>query len=246
MAGKKDLDNIPRGNTIPGVSRLVVKRLFAFLREKHNARVLDIPCGKGEFLDSLKRMKPDAVTIGADIKIPNDSFSHKFHQIDASQPLAIDRSVKFDAISCISGVMEFDNTLLFFEQIGDLLSPEGEFLVTNDNLLTVRDRTLYFLFGRFRQYRHSTRSGTPTWKIIPLQNLIRILSEARFKVVRIIYVSPKLTEWLWLPLAIPIYLAQYAYVKFANVDVEEQMVREMFPFISLLSRHYVLVCRPKS
>ena len=76
--------------------------------------------------------------------------------------------------------------------------------------------------------------------------MLRILSDAQFRVTRIIYVPPKLTEWLWLPLALPIYIAQYIYLKFSDKDIEKEKIREMFPFVSLLSRHYILICRPKS
>jgi SAM-dependent methyltransferase len=245
MAEGKKLDNIPRGNTAPGVTRLIAEGLFSSLREKKKALVLDIPCGKGEFLNVLKSNLPDVETIGADINIPNGAFNYKFHQIDAVRPFKIDPKEKFDAITCISGVMEFDNTLSFFEQIRDLLDSDGEFFVTNDNLLSIRDRLLYFLFGRFRQYRHSIKSGTTTWKIIPLQNMLRILSDAQFRITRIIYVPPKFTEWLWLPLALPVYIAQYIYLKFLDKGIEKEKIREMFPFVSLLSRHYILICRPK-
>ncbi|HYJ90696.1 MAG TPA: hypothetical protein VEV84_05260 [Pyrinomonadaceae bacterium] len=214
-------------------------------RDLASSVIFDVPCGKGEFLDVIKKYFPKCRTMGADIVKPAEC-AHEFYQFDAQETTGVNGIKDCEVVTCISGVMEFDNTLLFFEKIHGLLSRQGEFLVTNDNLLTVRDRLLYLFFGRFRQYRHSTQSGAPTWKIIPLQNMIRILSDAQFDVVRIIYVPPKFTEWLWLPLAFPIYLAQYAYVQIADIDVDGQTIREMLPFVSMLSRHYILVCCPKT
>jgi len=238
------LKDIPRGNTAPGVARLVLERVTASSCGPANFRVLDIPCGKGEFLDTLKRVIPNAETTGADLNLP-PNFDHTFLPIDASRPFAADFHQNFTAITCISGVMEFDNTLSFFEQIREVLADDGEFVVTNDNLLSVRDRLLYLLFGRFRQYRHAVKSGTPTWKILPLQNLVRILADAGFDTCKITYVPPKSAEWLWLPLATLVYVTQFVYIQMESSDVDKLTLREMFPFRSLLSRHYILVCRPK-
>src|SRR4029078_9949994 len=116
---------------------------------------------------------------------------------------------KFRVITSISGVTEFDNTQQFFEQLKPYLDPEGILIVSNDNVFSVRNRILFLLFGRFRQTHLFMGNEELTWKIIPLQNLTRILYEGGFEIAEVRYVPAKASEWLWLPLAVLIYIFQY-------------------------------------
>ena len=141
--------------------------------------------------------------------------------------------------------MEFDNTLSFFERLKESLAENGLLVVTNDNLLSVRDRILYLLFGRFRQYRLFIQTNEPTWKILSLHNLLRILSEAGFSIAEIKYVPTKKSEWIWLPFALPIYTFQYLYLRFGEKEIPFAEKYKLYPFSSLLARHYIVVCRLK-
>lgn len=60
--------------------------------------------------------------------------------MDASRSFNVFPPTKFDLVLSVSGVMEFDNTLQFFEQCKNHLNVGGMFLVSNDNLMSVRDR----------------------------------------------------------------------------------------------------------
>jgi hypothetical protein len=84
-----------------------------------------------------------------------------------------------------------------------------------------------------------------TWKIIPLQNLTRILYEAGFEIDDVKYVPAKLSEWLWLPMAALIYIFQYMYFAFAETGTKFSSKTALYPFASLISRHYVLICRAR-
>ncbi|MEP6901271.1 MAG: methyltransferase domain-containing protein [Actinomycetota bacterium] len=239
------LDKIQRGNTSPGVNREIIKYLLSLNKDFAGDYFLDIPCGEGTFLQAVKDFFPNSKTVGGDVCSPPTAFSHHFLPIDAQRNFSIKTEKKFKIITSISGVMEFDNTLSFFEQIKENLTENGLLIVTNDNLLSVRDRILYLLFGRFRQYRLFIQNGKPTWKIITLQNLLRILAEAGFEMAEIKYVPAKKSEWIWLPFALPIYAFQYLYMRFGEKETSFAEKRELYPFSSLLSRHYVVVCSVK-
>ena len=245
MAGTTQFETILRGNTAPGVNRWVIEYLSA-ADCTDEAKLLDIPCGDGTFLDAVKRVFPKMRTYAADIAHPGRDFGHGFFQIDARRGLAAEITEKFDVITCISGVMEFDNTLSFFESLRAIVTPECLLIVTNDNLLSVRDRILYLLFGRHRQYKLAIAHYAPTWKILPLQNLDRILSDAGFEVKKIRFVRPGRKEYFWLPLAALIYPFQFLYLKLAEGSADRRRKLEMYPFISLLSRHYVVICTPRT
>jgi len=239
-------DGILRGNTCPGVNRTIIEYLLSLKKDLAGEVFFDVPCGEGEFLQAVRSFFPNAKTLGADIKIPLLKFSHDFLQVNGQEKFSLELTEKAEVITCISGVMEFDNTVLFFEQLRKNLNEKGILIVTNDNLLSVRDRVLYLLFGRFRQYQLFIRNDQPTWKIIPLQNLLRILDESRFEIVEIKYVPVKTAELLWLPLAVLIFLFQTLYLRFAEKQIGYDEKTSRYPFASLLARHYIIVCRIKS
>ncbi len=240
------LENIPRGNTCKGVNREVIKYLLSLKTDFAGEYFLDLPCGEGEFLKAVHDFFPHSKRVGGDIRLPSGFFSPEFLQVDARRGIDQQNNRKYKVITCISGVMEFDNTLNFFESVKENLEENGSFLLTNDNLLTVRDRLLYLLFGRFRQFKLTIDNHQPTWKILTLQNLLRILHEAEFEVVKIKYIPVRPGEWTWLPFALLIYLFQGLYMAFAEKKTPFPQKSSRYPFTSLLSRHYILVCRRKS
>ena len=244
MSLAEKLDQIPRGNTCPGVNCAIIEYLLESNDDLIGEAVLDVPCGNGEFLDVIKAFFPACDTFGADIAPPENTAGHSFLRTDLSGTGKLDLGRKFRLVTSISGVMEFDNTLNFFEKIREQIDENGMFIVTNDNLLSARDRILYLLTGRLRQYPLFTDRDAPTWKILPLQNLLRILNDAGFDVSEIRYVPAKWTEWFWLPVAGPIYLTQLLSFLFGKKDVPFNEKAARYSFASLFSRHYFIVCRP--
>lgn len=244
MSSREKLDQIPRGNTAPGVNRAIIEYLLEAKSKYAAALVLDVPCGNGDFLDSLKAFFPNASTFGADVNPAADS-DHTILKVDVSTGDWLNVDTKFDLITCISGVMEFDNTLSFFKQLRQCITGDGVLIVTNDNLLSIRDRVLYLFGGRFRQYPMFVADDAPTWKILPLQNLLRILNDAGFDAGEVRYVPAKWTEWLWLPAAFPIYLIQCLVFFLGKRQMTYKEMAARYPFASLLSRHYFVVLRPK-
>lgn len=231
------LKNVPRGNTCPGVNEIILEHILNV--SGNDLALLDIPCGKGEFLDAVKDARPSTMTVGVDISVPSKGFRHAFVRADLSTNETLDLERRFEIVTCISGVMEFDNTRAFFEKLRPLIDVDGELIVTNDNLLSVRDRFSYALFGRFRQYRLRWSIGEPTWKVVTITNLLRVLADAGFEAREIKYVSPSAAEWLWLPIAIVIFGLQ----RLSNTGDGSLKI---LPFLSLFSRHYILFCRVKA
>lgn len=235
-------DQIPRGNTAPGVHRSVIEYLAASGLDLSGQTVLDVPCGNGEFLDTLKVFFPNAAAFGVDIDAPENASDHHILKVDLSEPGRLDLDIKFRLITSISGVMEFDNTLNFFRQLRRHIADDSMLIVTNDNLLSARDRSLYFFSGRFRQYPMFVGRDAPTWKIVHLENLLRILYDAGFNASEVRYVPSKWTEWLWLPVALPVYLIQSLSFAFCKNGPPYKEKAARYPFASLFSRHYFVVC----
>jgi SAM-dependent methyltransferase len=244
MDAQAKLDAIPRGNTCPGVNRAVIEYLLFLKEDLAGKSVLDVPCGRGEFLKIIKTFFPGCHSFGADISLSDDRSDHVLIEADLSDDKPLDFETNFSIVTSISGVMEFDNTLNFFRKVRERIDESGIFIVTNDNLLSARDRVLYFLTGRLRQYPLFAENDSPTWKILPLQNLLRVLYDAGFDATEIKYVPAKWTEWLWLPIALPIYLFQNLAFAIEKKGPRYSKKAERYPFASLFSRHYFLVCRP--
>lgn len=231
------LEAIPRGNTCKGANRLVTEFLLAEFDPNESLSLLDVPCGNGEFLDTVHEFFPSFVTTGADLREPAKQFGHRFITFNGEKPpVAAER---FDAVTCISGVMEFDNTLAFFEHVRAMLADKGIFIVTNDNILSVRDRLMYLFGGRFGQYPFRTKRDGSAWKIIHAQNLVQLLDDAGFAVEKLEYVPALGPNWIWIVLALPLFLLQ-------SFGDNEPIKRQIFSLRSFMSRHYAIVCRPKA
>ena len=127
-------------------------------------------------------------------------------------------------------------------QCAQRLRPGGLLLVSNDNCLTVRDRLSYLLLGKTRRFQMFVDTEAPTWKLIPLYNLLRVLDMAGFRLRRLEYVSSGWKDWLLLPLALMVYPVQRLYIRLTRNPMSLAQKRYMYPFKSLLCSHYVVFC----
>jgi len=242
MTLKEKLAGIPRGMTARGVHRAILEYLIEQGPIWDKKNILDLPCGQGELVGTLRNFFPDARVFGADMQLPNNLSKTNFAQVDASSVFNIFPSEKFDLITSVSGVMEFDNTLQFFEQCENMLNESGTFIVSNDNVMTVRDRLSFFWLGKFRQYSIFTKQEYPTWKVITIYNMIRILEDAGFKIKEIRYCAVRGKDYFMLPIAMLIYPIKFLYIQFAKHGMAVELRNKMYPFASLLHRHYFIVC----
>ncbi len=236
------LDHIPRGNTSRGVHQAIIEYLLQSKDGFKGKAMLDIPCGDGTLLSSLRRYFPQAILRGSDLQKPHSLEPQDFRVIDANQPFTIFSNTSFDCIFSVSGVMEFDNTLQFFIQCRKHLKDNGCFIVTNDNVTGIRDRISYFWFGKPKQYPLFVTQSQPTWKVIPLSNMVRILQDAGFRIRQIRYVACRWKDWIALPLALLIYPIQFWHQEQVASALPNTLQQEMYPFRSLLSRHYIIIC----
>lgn len=236
------LDSIPTGLTCKGVHRAVIEHLIDEGQDMTHKNMLDIPCGNGDLISSLRLFFPKADVRGCDLEKPAMLTVDEFAFVDANRSFTVFPDRKFDYVFSVSGVMEFDNTGQFFESCYNHLREGGQFIVTNDNLVTVHDRIAYFWLGKARQFQIFVTQGQVTWKLIPVHNLLRILRDAGFKVRRLDYVSIEPKDWLLLPVALLIYPIQLAYIRLTRNEMPLAEKLSMYPFRSLLCRHYIIVC----
>jgi len=235
---------VPRGNTCRGVNERI-GQIFEKRDWNLNGKdFLDLACGEGEFLRYLAVKYPEVRAKGADRQFFCDNQrSPPIAKANLEEPFRVFEQICFDFVICISGVMEFDNTLQFFRCCREHLKPGGYFLVTNDNVATVRDRLTFFFCGKPRQFPLFTQPGQATWKILHIQNMVRNLLEAGFRIDEIHYTPVFRKDLLFIPIALLIYLWQEKIVMNSTHGAPSPWGRMMYPFSSLISRHYIIVCQ---
>ena len=237
-----EMTSIPTGMTCAGVHRTVIEHLLHEDGPTSEKRILDIPCGNADLMWSLRSFFPGADVRGCDLTKPSTLHDDDFSSVDASRPFHVFPERKFDRIVSVSGVMEFDNTLQFFETCHAHLKENGHLVVTNDNVVAMRDRISYLLLGKTRRFQMFVDIEAPTWKLIPLYNLLRVLDMAGFRLRRLEYVSSGWKDWLLLPLALLVYPVQQLYIRLTRNPMSLAQKRHMYPFKSLLCSHYVVFC----
>lgn len=241
MHSKNLLEQIPRGITARGVHKSIITYLLESKTAEFNGRILDIPCGHGHLMSTLSTFFPNAEVKGGDISKPDAVLDQDFQLVNANNAFDFLNGKKFDLIMSVSGVMEFDNTLQFFNSCKKHLNADGKFIVTNDNTVSIRDRLSFLFFGKVRQYSNFVNQGDPTWKVIPIHNMVRILKDAGFNILEIRYISIKPKDWLMLPLACFFYPLQYFQMKWSRSTMRQSDRKAMYPFRSFLYRHYFIV-----
>ena len=242
MTQDSRLASIPKGNTCGGVHTAVIEHLLASGRDMSGATMLDVSCGQGELISTLGKFFPGSDVRGCDLTKPKNLSAENFSPVDANRIFRVFPGMKFDFVFSVSGVMEFDNTLQFFETVHHHLKDRGQFIVTNDNILAMRDRIAYFWLGKVRQYQLFLSQGDPTWKVIPIHNMVRILQDAGFRIREVKYVSVKPKDWMLLPLALLVYPIQRLYTRFCRSSMRLFERSALYPFRSLIYRHYLIIC----
>lgn len=235
---------IEKGNTQPGVNKAIIEFLQKNFRDpQHAFSLFDIPCGSGEFLRSLKRYFPNANILGQDLyATPVDEIKSCFIRGDAKDFSSV-KNKKFDVITSVSGVMVFDDITGLFANASANLNSSGIFIVTNDNVLTLRDRISFLFFGRLKRFKLLYSRDEGNWNLLLIQALWRLFIQNNFKIEKIIYTTIRTEDFFLLPFAIFLYPFQLLYLFFARSELTFRERVALFPFTSLLARHYVIFGR---
>ena len=161
--------------------------------------------------------------------------------MDAAKPFPFSADEQFDAITSISGVMEFDNTAGFIAECVKRLKRSGCIIITNDSAFTVRDRLSYLFLGRVRRFKLLMEAHARTYRYVPVQELLKIFLEQELTLERVDYVSFRDEDLLFLPLALILYPLQWLYLLTLDSPVDRTMRAQLFPLRALLCRHYIIV-----
>ena len=239
-----DYTNIPRGNTQKDVNREVLRYVLAQSGLAPTSRVLDAPSGEGEFLKVLRRCWPAAALTACDIRPEAPELPGlRYEQIDLSQPFDLAEGQPFDLVTSISGIMMFGNTSTFIGSCARQLRPGGVLVVTNDNVLSVRDRLSYLFLGRVRRFKLLFDTDEALSQFVQQQELKRLMESQGVALEQVIYTSFYGEDLLFLPFALLIYPFQWLYLRRVRHSTSQALRLKMFGFRSLLARHYIFIGR---
>jgi len=236
---------IPKGNTQKGANQTVIDFSKLYLKDnlKSSLNWLDIPCGEGEFGKTVKSVFPDVVVHGVDPFAVNKHPLDQFHQLKAHDYLRTCAPETYDVVTCISGVMCFDGVEELFQQIHRVLKPGGLFIVTNDNVMTMRDRLSFLFFGRLKRFKIVYETFEGNWNVVLPQGLMMHFERQNFLQPRIQYTAFYFEDWLLLPLALFVYPFFLFGILRSKSKWSMSKKINLFPLTSLLARHYVMAAR---
>lgn len=111
-------------------------RLFKFiyanmirLLKKDEIKLLDVGCGKGDFLKFVKKINPRIQLYGID---QNDDRYSGINFIKGDF-LKTEFGMKFDIVCSLAAIEHIDDVLLFVGKIDEILLPGGLLILTTDN-----------------------------------------------------------------------------------------------------------------
>lgn len=234
------MNPIPRGNTQKGVNKEVYKLLQGLLSLEETQTLIDVPCGHLEMALFLKSHFPKLKVVGIDKHADNTVSGVVFHKNDAETVFRCENFQNIDVITCISGVMCFDDVEKLLGRFNSVLKSQGVLILTNDSYMTVRDRLHYFFFAHFKRFKLIPKASEGVWNVLFPQTLYFLLKRQNFDQIKIRYTSYYLEDIALFPIAIFIYLLFLPYLFAANgpLTLSERLM--LFSWRMMFSRHYVI------
>lgn len=233
----------PRGNTQKNVNQEIANFLFSQYKSNSSMRMLDVPCGEAEFLSFVKSQRPQFDLVGVDKFAESRVPGITTHKMGAHDFFQISTNEKFDVITCISGIMCFDgiDDLLF--NFSRKVALDGYVIVTNDNMMTIRDRLQFLFFGHFKRFGLLPTANEGNWNVVLPQFLSLKLEKYGFKIENVRFVSIYTEDWLLLPLVVifyPIFLLPIFFKK-NHWSLAQRL--KLFSWKSLIARHYIVFAK---
>ena len=235
------MKSIPRASTQKNVNHVVFKSIVSRLESgKREKLLVDAPCGSGEFAHYLRDIFPNLNVIGVDLFTEVSDKNFEFHKMSAHDFFKKQKPASVDIITCISGIMCFDGIPELMSTFFSALKPEGILVITNDNIMTIRDRLNFLFFGHFKRFKLLYAKAEGNWNIILPQALVAQLYKNGFQNLHVKYTSTYVEDLALLPIAAIIYPIFLIYLLLLKNQMSLKDRIELFPFRMLISRHYIV------
>lgn len=234
----------PRANTQKNVNQTVYRIVREYSEQKKladkNLQLLDLPCGEAEFSLFLKDEFNNWQFTGVDFftNVQNPQLS--FHKSKAHDFFNSSAAEKYDIVLCISGIMCFDGLEKLVHSFYTHMPENALLIMTNDNVLTIRDRLHFLFFGRFKRFSLLNKTFEGNWNLVLPQGLHMVLRRENFKDINYRYCSVYPEDFILLPLALLIYPLFFLYLITRKSELSLRQKLNLFPAQSMYCRHYVV------
>jgi 2-polyprenyl-3-methyl-5-hydroxy-6-metoxy-1,4-benzoquinol methylase len=125
------------------------KYIESFMREMNLSSVIDVGCGKGDFLKYIKKSHPKLSATGVDLSLPPASDEIDFVQGDVFE---IDLDQKFDLVVSLATIEHIQDIHHFMRRLKDLSDINGYIII-----MTVNEKGMLYKVAR-QLYRIGYRS----------------------------------------------------------------------------------------
>lgn len=238
----KKINNIyiPKWNTEINVNYNIIKWILK--NNFKNLKILDIPSWDADLVKIIDKIDNNIIKkwILLDKYIFPKNISSKFlyYNYDFSEVWKINE--KFDLIFSVSWIMEFDNISFFIKNLRNLLNKKWKIIITNDNIISLKDRILFLFFWKVRRFRLFLEPNQPTYHNIPIQEIYKYLIENNLKLLDVKYCWYKKSDILFFILFFYLYIPQIIYIFFKKSYIPVKNRYKLFSIKSLYSRHYII------
>lgn len=127
----------------------VKTEIIQFFKKTNPGKILDIPCGDGWLKKELQESLWDYY--GADL-FTNPDITN-FKKIDLNKAIPY-QSDFYDYVACFEGLEHIENYHLATREFHRILKKEGVLLISTPNILNIKSRKRFFLYGTYYGFPH--------------------------------------------------------------------------------------------
>jgi len=135
----------------PCTAPLVHDCAFKLLKDESPGKVLDIPAGQGAF---AKRLESEKFTVWCGDIQPDEHLLKEQRLVLLDLNLGLPyKSESFNYVACLEGIEHIENPHSLMREINRVLKIGGKCILSTPNVLSIRSRLSYLLYG-YPNYFH--------------------------------------------------------------------------------------------
>jgi hypothetical protein len=219
------------------VDRTIVRQLVRQGVELNGKLVFDVSCREGVLLASLEKLFPLASLEGVNLETLGWTAEHEEHVCAKTQAFGLPAE-NYDVIIWRSGMINPGSLSMFFEICAYHLAEGGLFIVASCNPVMAEARLASMFADQAEPVGEHTAGSL--WNTLHVEKMMRYARSADLRVRGVAYVPMTWTDAYMLPAAALLWMGQTAVGRFLRPELVPRL-RQLFPFSSLMSRHYVLI-----
>jgi 2-polyprenyl-3-methyl-5-hydroxy-6-metoxy-1,4-benzoquinol methylase len=205
--------------------------VLSLIDKDFNAKIVDIPCGNGAFIQRLKDhgyKSIKAMDIRNSLEIEHDDFSVG----DMTIELPILNNF-CDLFVCIDGIEHISRQFDFVKDVYRVLKDNGEFILSTPNISSIKSRLKWFLTGHHHKYNVPLDEKNPSPShhigLISFPEMRYLLHTNGYKINKIKTNRIKPVSWFFL-LFIPLifFSTLWVYAKKGKKYNRVELYKEIF------------------